>query len=94
MIFLETHDAISYLHDYYPVRYSQHKGISEQILAFKKGDDNAVRLFATEMKEAMDERFRGYEYRLSEMIVCIMLFFATTFWTKGGAVVFLDFNTL
>lgn len=72
MSFSFTYDSISYLHNYYPVRHSQHKGISERILAFKKGDDAAIRMFALEMKEAMDEQFKGRENELRDMVVCIV----------------------
>ena len=72
MQFRETYDGILYLYDYYPVRYEEHKGVSERILAFKNGDDEAVRQFASEMKEAMDEKYKGYMDKLSNTIVCVM----------------------
>lgn len=72
MQFRETYDGISYMYDYFPVRYEEHKGISERILAFKNGDDDAVRQFAAEMKEAMDDKYSGYTDRLSNTIVCVM----------------------
>ena len=72
MQFKETYDGISYLYDYYPVRFKEHKGISERILAFKNGDDEAVKQFAFEMKEAMDDKYKGYLDKLSNTVVCVM----------------------
>lgn len=72
MQFRETYDGILYLYDYYPVRYEEHNGVSERILAFKNGDDAAVRQFADEMKEAMDDKYRGYMEKLSNTVVCVM----------------------
>ena len=72
MQFRETYDGISYMYDYYPVRHEEHKGISERILAFKNGDDAAIKQFASEMKEAMDDKYSGYIDKLSNTIVCVM----------------------
>ena len=72
MGFSETYDKISYLHDYYPKRYKEHQGISERILAFKEGDEDALRQFASEMKEAMDEKYKGELENLKDTVVCIM----------------------
>ena len=54
MLFAETSDGVSYLYEYYPVRYAEHKGISEMILAFKDDNSKAIEDFTLVMKQAMD----------------------------------------
>lgn len=53
MIFKRTENGIYYLHIYYPVRYEEHKGISESILSFKKGHQKAIDDFTKELKDAL-----------------------------------------
>ena len=35
-----SNDGIYYLYEYYPVRFEEHHGISERIIAFKNGEQD------------------------------------------------------
>ena len=83
MLFAETSDGVSYLYEYYPVRYAEHKGISEMILAFKDDNSKAIEDFTLVMKQAMDEKFHGREEELKNTIICIMPSHETEHYSKG-----------
>ena len=72
MKFSKSDANVLYLHNYYPVRFKEHSGVSGKILKFKKGEVGAVNFFAEEMSAAMDEFYDGHMDFLSDMLVCVV----------------------
>ncbi len=70
--FKRTDSGILYLYDYYPSRYAEHNGVSENILKFKDNDDYAVAFLCTDIKGAIDVYFKKRREALSDAIVCIV----------------------
>lgn len=70
----KSHNDILYIHDYYPQKYKEHKGISIEILNFKNGDIKAVERFGKELKKEIESLLSLYrdETKFSNIVMTIM----------------------
>jgi len=79
----QSDNGIYYLYPYYPTRYVEHKGISEDIIAFKNGDPNLIDKFSKEMKEALSELFKNYALKPKETCLVVVPSHLVGKWSKS-----------
>ena len=70
--FYKTRDNIFYLHNYYPKRFIEHKGISEIILDYKRGYETAINRFNIEMATCLIGEVQGQLTMLKDWVICVM----------------------
>ena len=72
MVFKYDENNIAYLHEYYPKRYKEHSGESENILQFKNGDSSAIEKYRKEISEALADQVHGEVYKLKGYFVAVV----------------------
>lgn len=67
----ELSNDMFYLYDYWPKSSDNHKGISEEILAFKDNREKAIMRFTRDMIEALHKEYDGTD-ELNGALACIV----------------------
>ena len=83
MSFHRTNEGIFYLHPYYPMRYVEHSGVSESIIAFKQGYQIPIDRFTKEMKAALLEHLGNDTSKLQGRCLVVMPSHSAGKWSKA-----------
>lgn len=83
MKFKIDENRIHYLYPYYPKRYLEHKGDSEEILKFKRNDPQAVKRFSDEFADAILVAAGDKVSRLDEFVLFVVPSHNSGEWSTG-----------
>lgn len=78
-----SQEGIYYVHSYYPKRFAEHLGVSDEIIAFKNGYPPAIERFTKEMKAVIREAFCNEELMLMERTIAVMPSHAAGQWNEA-----------
>ncbi len=83
MEFQKTEDNIYYIHTYYPVRYEEHKGVSEELLRFKNGNQSSITRFSADLIIALFDLTKGNVSMLKGVPLALVPSHSANHWSSS-----------